>query len=182
MESFVFFRIITFNGIPLRQPDGRGVGSAVNGIALSPDGSTLYWQALTGKTLFSIDRSLFHEKLSNHDLENRVRMIGENGPADGLLISRRYPNRMYITSIQNNLLLVRNLSNGKISLFTDQIEYNRYSLKYNISWPDTLAEGPDGSIYVTASHLHESAFVNRNSPIQLATELWRFKINEANVV
>jgi hypothetical protein len=85
---------------------------------------------------------------------------------------------MYVTSIENDFLLVRNLSNGKVLSFIDPIEDNPYLLKYNIRWPDTLAEGPDGSIYVTASHIQESALFNRNAPIQLTTELWRFKMNE----
>ena len=34
---------VTWNGKPLRRPDGRGVDFTADGIALSPDGKTLYW-------------------------------------------------------------------------------------------------------------------------------------------
>ncbi len=43
------------DGKVLRRPDGRGVEFAADGIALSRDGKTLYWQAIKGKTLYSID-------------------------------------------------------------------------------------------------------------------------------
>lgn len=42
------------DGRELRRPDGRGVEFAVDGIALSPDGQYLYYQALTGRTLYRI--------------------------------------------------------------------------------------------------------------------------------
>ncbi|PSJ19471.1 hypothetical protein CVH10_22685, partial [Halomonas sp. ND22Bw] len=42
---------VTYDGKPLRRPDGRGVEFAADGIALSPDGQTLDWQAIKGKTL-----------------------------------------------------------------------------------------------------------------------------------
>ena len=38
-----------YDGRPLRRPDGRGVEFSADGIALSPDGKTLYWQAIKGK-------------------------------------------------------------------------------------------------------------------------------------
>lgn len=176
MKNFDHYRIVKSDGLPLQRPDGRGFEVSADGIALSPDGSTLYWQALSGKTLFSIDRLSLHKELPRSALENLVQTVGENGPADGLLISRRYPDRMYITSIESNALLMRNLSNGKIVPFTDQTEYYQPKPTYSIRWPDTLAEGPDGSIYVTASHIQDSVFFNLSSPIQLPTELWRFKM------
>jgi len=160
---------VTIDGKPLRKPDGHAVETSSDGIALSPDGTTLYWQALTGKTLFSIDRLSLHQNITPAELENRIKTIGENGPADGLLISRRYPERMYITSIENDIVLVRNLTDGKVVPLQP-------SPTYRIRWPDTLAEGPDGSIYVTASHIQDSAFFKPDAPISLPTELWRFKI------
>lgn len=45
---------VTLDGKPLVRPDGRQPAFAADGIAISGDGATLYWQALTGKTLYSI--------------------------------------------------------------------------------------------------------------------------------
>lgn len=73
---------------------------------------------------------------------------------------------------------MRNLSNSQLGQFTDQTEYHQPSSRYSLRWPDTLAEGPDGSIYVTASHIQDSALFKSGSPIELPTELWRFKMIE----
>ena len=42
-------------GQKLQRPDGRAFQVAADGIALSGDGRTLYWQALTGRTLYRVD-------------------------------------------------------------------------------------------------------------------------------
>lgn len=49
-----------------------------------------------------------------------------------------------------------------------------------LQWPDTFSEDGQGYIYVTASHIPDSAMFNVEAPIQLKTELWRFKSN-ANI-
>jgi len=57
---------------------------------------------------------------------------------------------------------------------------NTYEIKLTDSrlrWPDTFSEDGQGYIYVTASHIQDSAMLNEEAPIQLRTELWRFKSN-----
>lgn len=95
---------VTIDGEPLRRPDGRAPAFAVDGIALSKDGATLYWQALTGA-------------------------------GDALEVV-----------VQDDALV----------------------------WPDTLSEGPDGTIYVTASHIQDSAWFHPDAPIALPTALYSF--------
>src|ERR687897_850114 len=46
---------VTVKGEKIKRPDGRPFQVAADGIALSMDGSTLYWQALTGRTLYRVD-------------------------------------------------------------------------------------------------------------------------------
>ncbi|MDF2600508.1 MAG: hypothetical protein K0Q54_3331, partial [Methylobacterium brachiatum] len=41
--------------------------------------------------------------------------------------------------------------------------------------PDTFSQGPDGTLYVTTSHIQDSAFYKEGAPIALPTELWSFK-------
>ncbi len=50
--------VVTIDGNPLRRPDGRQPFFAADGIAISNDGRALYWQALTGQTLYAIDTDL----------------------------------------------------------------------------------------------------------------------------
>lgn len=170
--------VVTYDGQPLRRPDGRGVEFAADGIALSADGATLYWQAIRGKTLFSIPTSELTGTIASavgavlppaaaDKLIGKVAAAGENGPADGLLISRA-DGRMYITSPQDDSIKVRDLNqaNAAPSIVVQD---------KRLRWPDTLAEAPDGTIYVTTSHIQDSAMYKKDAPTALPTELWRFK-------
>ncbi|SFL26000.1 L-dopachrome tautomerase-related protein [Methylobacterium pseudosasicola] len=167
---------VTYDGKPLRRPDGRGVEFSADGIALSPDGKTLYWQAIKGKTLYSlptdaltgwVTASLVPETLADKSLAGKVVSVGENGPADGLLIDRD-GSRMYVTSPQDDSIKVRDLA-AKESGLTTLVQDPR------LRWPDTFSQGPDGTVYVTTSHIQDSAFYKDGAPNALPTELWSFK-------
>jgi len=172
---------VTYDGKPLRRPDGRGVEFAADGIALSPDGKTLYWQAIKGKTLYSlptetlagsITSALMPTALADKSVSGRIETVGENGPADGLIIARK-DGRMYVTSPQDDSIKVRDLSAKGNSLST-VVQDKR------LRWPDTFAEGPDGTLYVTTSHIQDSAFYKPDAPAALPTELWSFKPGTAD--
>ena len=167
---------VTWNGTPLRRPDGRGVDFTADGIALSPDGKTLYWQAIKGKTLYSLPTSALKpglttaitpEALGDSSLRGKIEVVGENGPADGLMISR-HDGKMYVTGPETNSVGVRDLSHkgGKPAMVVQDDK---------LHWPDTFSEGPDGTIYFTTSHIQDSAFYKQGAPIALPTELWSFK-------
>ncbi|KQQ26177.1 hypothetical protein ASF53_21515 [Methylobacterium sp. Leaf123] len=167
---------VSYDGKPLRRPDGRGVEFAADGIALSNDGKTLYWQAIKGKTLYSLPTdaltgwaaaSVVPDTLTDKSLSSKIARVGENGVADGLLIARR-DGRMYVTSPQDNAVKVRDLSGGKDGLTT-------LVQDPSLRWPDTFGEGPDGTIYVTTSHIQDSADYKPGAPISLPTELWAIK-------
>ncbi|KQT61585.1 hypothetical protein ASG52_01485 [Methylobacterium sp. Leaf456] len=167
---------VAYDGKPLRRPDGRGVSFAADGIALSPDGKTLYWQAIKGRTLYSLPTdaltgwaasSLVPETLSDKSLSGKVARVGENGVADGLLITRR-DGRMIVTSPQDDSVKVRDLSKADAPLTT-------LVKDPQLRWPDTLSEGPDGTLYVTTSHIQDSADYKPGAPVSLPTELWAIK-------
>jgi len=167
---------VTYDGKPLRRPDGRGVEFAADGLALSPDGKTLYWQAIKGKTLYSlptealasgVTQALMPTALADKSLAGRIETVGENGPADGLIISR-HDGRMYITSPQDDSIKVRDLS-AKGAATATVIKDAR------LRWPDTFGEGPDGTLYVTTSRIQDSAFYKPDAPAALPTDLWSFK-------
>jgi sugar lactone lactonase YvrE len=171
---------VSYDGQPLRRPDGRGVAFAADGIALSNDGKTLYWQAIKGKTLYSLPTdaltgwtaaSVVPDTLTDKSLSGKVAKVGENGVADGLLIARR-DGRMYVTSPQDNAVKVRDLSGGNAGKgdgLTTLVQDPA------LRWPDTFSEGPDGTIYVTTSHIQDSADYKPGAPVSLPTELWAIK-------
>jgi hypothetical protein len=53
--------VVHADGRPLVRPDGRRVEFASDGIALTNDGGTLYWQAVTGKTLYSAPTAVLED-------------------------------------------------------------------------------------------------------------------------
>jgi len=149
------------DGAPLRRPDQRGPAFAADGIALSADGSTLYWQALTGQTLYGIDTRALRTRISPREVERQVRTVGRTTVADSLWMAR--DGTLYVTSPQD----------GSSKAWTGaQLEPVLQDPR--LRWPDTMSQGPDGTLYVTASHIQDSAWFKPGAPIALPTELFKF--------
>ena len=155
--------VVTVDGKPLRRPDGRGAEFSSDGIALSRDGEWLYWQALTGRTLHRVPTAALHDSTSNDEaLAECIEIVGENGVADGLWIDAR--GRLWISALEENAVKIRDLETGRVSIAVRD---------ERLRWPDTFAEGPDGTIYVTASHIQDMSWYAPQNPARLATELFR---------
>lgn len=156
--------MVKVDGKPLQRPDGRGVQFSADGIALSADGDTLYWQAVKGKTLYRIStQALQADSLSA--LSSKVETVGENGPADGLLMDAN--GRLYISSVEDHSIKVREGDQLKV-LLQDK----------DMRWPDTFAQGPDGTIYVTDSRIPDMNFYNPKQGPALSTTLYKLKAKD----
>jgi len=150
---------VTVEGRKLVRPDGRALQVAVDGLALSNDGKTLYFQPLTGRTLYRIPTEL----LLSDDPEaagQKVEKAGASCVADGLLMTR--DDRLLITSPEDSSIKLWEGDRAR-TLVQDA----------NLRWPDSMAEAPDGSIYVTASRIQDSAWFNKDAPAALPTKLYR---------
>ena len=44
-----------------------------------------------------------------------------------------------------------------------------------LRWPDTFSQGPDGAMYVTASHIQDMRWYRPERPLQVHTALFRFE-------
>ena len=44
-----------------------------------------------------------------------------------------------------------------------------------LRWPDTFSEGPDGTIYVTASHIQDMPWYVEGNPLAVRTALFRIE-------
>ncbi len=148
---------VTVESTPLKRADGRGPMFAADGIALSKDGSQLYWQALTGKTMYCIST----KALLGHDAAAAVKTLGTGCVADGYWMDRK--DRLWITSPEDNSVK-RRMPDGSLQTAAKDDR---------LRWPDSMAEGPDGAIYVTASHIQDMAQFT-GKPRQGKTELFRF--------
>jgi sugar lactone lactonase YvrE len=161
------------DGKELRYPDGRKVQFSADSMALSPDG-WLYWKPLTGHKLYRIQSSALESKgFAGQDLAGDVQPFGEAGISDGLWIGDKAThgngNLLYVTSPETNAISVRDLSQGPSGPLRTVVQDAR------LRWPDTFGQGPDGTIYVTTSHIQDSAFFKKDAPPSLPTQLWKFK-------
>ena len=150
---------ISVGGRKLQRPDGRAFQAGADGIALSADGRTLYWQALTGRTLYRIATAALMSD-SQEDVAKAVVKVGTTNVADGLLLTR--DSWLYLTAPEDN----------SIKLWTGKHVETVLS-DPRLCWPDSLAEGPDGSLYVTASALHEMPWFRPGAPNVIPTRMFR---------
>jgi sugar lactone lactonase YvrE len=158
---------VTADGEVLRRPDGRGVEFSADGIELSGDGAWLYWQAIKGDTLYRISTQVLIERgLKGDDVGDAVEEFGHNGVNDGLLFDRG-SNRMFLTAVQDDAIKMRDLDEGPQAALRVVVQDER------LRWPDTFTQGPDGTIYVTSSHIQDSSFFKPDAPAALPTELWK---------
>lgn len=119
--------------------------TGADGIALSGDKKTLYWTNLTGNRLYSIPTALLRDFTKPEvELQKAVRVdaiLPSN--TDGMTADRA--GNVYMSALTLNGLMRRDADTGEISRLTYHPE---------MSWPDTLAWGPSGSLYVVSNHLH----------------------------
>jgi len=165
--------VVRTDGKPLRYPDGRPVLFAADSIALSSDGAWLYWKPLTGTTLYRIRTAVLATKgLAGADLSGQVQPYGQVGPTDGLWIGRG-TDTLYLTSIEDNAIKARDLAQGPAGAPRTVVQ------DPHLRWPDTFSQGPDGTVYVTTSHIQDSAFFKPEAPPALPTQLWKLSPKKA---
>ncbi|WP_233222426.1 SMP-30/gluconolactonase/LRE family protein [Allosphingosinicella deserti] len=154
--------VVTHHGRPLRRSDGRGAEFAADSIELSPDGDYVYWQALTGYTLYRIATSALDDRaLSPDALGDAVEEVGKTGVSDGYWMDAE--GRLYLSAAEEDAVK-RRLPDGTIETVVQD---------ERLRWPDSFAQGPDGTIYVTSSHIMDNAWFDPEAGPTTPTELWR---------
>ena len=139
------------DGQDLKRPDGRQPQFASDGIALSPNGDTLFYQALTGNTLYRVaTAALRDESLDGAALSAKVQKVAKTDVADGLWMDGK--GQLFLTSPQDNSVKMLT-SDGKLQLLVQDAR---------LRWPDTFTQGPDGALYVTTSHIQDSPWFQSN--------------------
>ena len=138
--------VVHADGQELRRPDKREVKFSADGIALDRQGRFLYWQALTGKTLYRLPTNvLTNPTVSPSRLSAAVQKVGTTNVADGLWMDSK--DTLWVTSPEDDALKLRARDGTIRTVVQDK----------RLRWPDSLAEGPDGAIYVTSSHIQDMA-------------------------
>ena len=123
---------------------GKPLQIAVDSIALSADGSMLYYGPLTGSRMYRIDTaSLRDPSLDDETLASRVQQHGFKPSTDG--IAADSVGNLYLTAIEHDAIWVMR-PDGSLQVLAQDPEL--------LSWPDGVHLSPDERyLYVTASEL-----------------------------
>lgn len=138
---------------------------AVDSIALSRDGTWLYFGAVTGSWLYRIRvADLLDETLSPGALGARVKTFAAKPLTDGLTTDD--DENVYLSDMEHSAIHRLDAAGRLETLVVDP----------QLRWPDGFSFGPGGMLYVTCSALQDVLFrspeeVARHAPYQV----WRLK-------
>lgn len=115
-----------------------------DGIAYDARTDRVYYQALTGRTMYRISGAALRQfDLSENAIAVQVERVGNTGASDGLIFHPK--GYVYISAIEHDAIF-RTTPEGRVeTVVQDQ----------RIAWPDSFSFGPDGKLYFTTSRIHE---------------------------
>ena len=129
----------------------------LDGIALSPERDYVYFQALTGRSLYRVPTALLRDfSRSDTAVAASVERVGDSLVVDGILFGK--DGLLYLSSLENSAVY-RWRPSGRI----EQVFYDP-----RLVWPDSFAQHPSGSVYVTTAQIHRAP--DERGPYRL----WRF--------
>jgi sugar lactone lactonase YvrE len=143
-----------------------------DGIAISADGSRLFYCPLASRRLYSVSTSALRD-FNATDVQVAATIVdhGEKGLSDGLESDTQ--NRVYCTQPETNSIS-RRLPNG---LFETLVQSDR------LLWPDTLSLAGDGYLYVTSNQLQRQKGYNYGKDLrQKPFSLFRVRVADARPV
>lgn len=123
---------------------GQPLRIGINGIALSPDGQTLYWTVTTGTGLYAAPAALLRDPAAAPaTVGASVRRVADiGGNTDGIAFGA--DERLYVTNVTRNGITAFDPASGKLA--------GAWSHEA-IFWPDTADARPDG-LYFVVNHLN----------------------------
>ena len=158
-----------------------GVITGINGIAMSPDYTYLYYSSVAGVGLQQIETSVVTSaKGDEAQFAAAVRTIGEKtAQGDGMVLSENH--NLYYSALGPNAIYKweanKDLSSdgdfGKIRL----VNHAELISDVKMEWVDTLAIADDGYLWFTTSRLHK--FFSTNGVVNEPNFfVWRLNIGE----
>lgn len=142
---------------------GNPMKLGINGIALSPDGKTLYWTVTTGLHAFSISTDILRNPSSSDAvISAAVHDIGDvGGNTDGIVTDAR--GNLYITDVTHGGIVKYDPKSKKIALIASDD---------GVHWPDTPTIDQEGNLIFSSSNLNQH-FAGAIKPGEERYELWR---------
>lgn len=145
--------------------------AGVDGIALDPDNTWLYYGAVNQSGLYRIPvKDLKDARLPDRQLANRVERYADKPLSDGL--SADLDGNVYITDVEHGAVLAAD-SEGNLKTL---VKSSR------IRWADALSFGPDGWLYLADSAipdlvLQSSDYIAQQGPYRV----FRFQPGHAGI-
>ena len=153
---------VVVDGIKLQQPDGRGVQFAADSISIDPKGEFLYWQPLTGAKLYRIPTAALQDPaLTPEQVQAKVEKVADTQPNDGLWTDAT--GRLFFTNLGESAITTLEPDGKTMTLVRDP----------RLRWPDTFAEGPNATLYVTNSAINDSPRFNAKGWKSTSINLWK---------
>ncbi|WP_244851570.1 major royal jelly family protein [Caballeronia sp. SL2Y3] len=140
-----FVPVVEGETLKVRDANGKSAPFTVasDGIALSPDGTTLYYCPLSSRHLYSVPTAMLRDpSISEAQLSAAVKDLGEKGASDGL------------ESDANGAVYAGDYEHDSIRKLEPGGEWRTIVHEPRVLWPDTLSVGTDGYLYFTANQLH----------------------------
>ncbi|MFV0676104.1 L-dopachrome tautomerase-related protein [Variovorax sp. tm] len=142
----------------------------INGIALSPDGRTLYWTVTTGTRAHAIPTAVLRKTdATEAQLAASIRDLGAvGGNTDGIVVDAQ--GDLYITDVTRNGIVRYSPRSKAMSLM---------AADERVLWPDTLSTLPGGDLVFTSSALNEH-FAGSVKGGEERYDLWRLPVAGSN--
>lgn len=143
--------------------EGAPLLIGINGVALAPDGETLYWTVTTGDSLFSAPvAALTDPSLSDAERSAQVTRVARLGfSTDGIAVAT--DGVVLITDVTGNGIVRVDPATGAVTTL---------AASDSVWWPDTVTLMPDGAIAFTASNTSDH-FAGAVAPGQERYGIWR---------
>ena len=135
-----------------------------DGIALDVAKGVLYYHPLTAHALYKVaTKDLLDKSLSEEELGKKVQKVADTKIPDGMMESPG--GTIILTDVEENSIDRIDPATAKVTTIIKDAR---------LQWPDTMAWGPNGVLYVTASQIHRMPS-NNAGVRQAAGSVWSFQ-------
>lgn len=150
---------------PGKPPQRMLVGA--DGIAISADGSKIFYCPLSSTHLYSVSASTLREGVTpDNRVAETVQLVTGKGPSDGL--ESDAAGNIYAGDYSTNSI-IRIAPDGTIETILHDPR---------LLWPDTMSLADDGYLYVTANQLHRQPSMHDGKDLRVKPyALFRVKVD-----